>query len=74
MHLHSGVPSGSYKTISDVELATTGWADWSNARRLHLSLGMATRNRPRARLLRGSHDRAEARIRGMQNLGRFNFR
>lgn len=31
---------GPYKTIADVELATSGWVDWYNQRRLHGSLGM----------------------------------
>lgn len=31
---------GPYKTIADVEYATTGWVDWYNQRRLHGSLGM----------------------------------
>lgn len=31
---------GSYKTIADVEFATSGWVDWHNERRLHGSLGM----------------------------------
>lgn len=33
---------GPYKTISDVEFATAGWADWYNHRRLHGSLGMVS--------------------------------
>jgi transposase InsO family protein len=31
--------TGPYKTIADVEFATTGWVDWYNNRRLHGSLG-----------------------------------
>ena len=30
---------GPYKTIADVEYATTGWVDWYNNRRLHSTLG-----------------------------------
>lgn len=30
---------GPYKTIADVEFATSGWVDWYNNRRLHSSLG-----------------------------------
>ncbi len=30
---------GPYKTLADVEYATTGWVDWYNNRRLHGSLG-----------------------------------
>jgi putative transposase len=33
---------GPYKTIADVEYATTGWVDWYNQRRLHGSLQMLT--------------------------------
>lgn len=33
---------GPYKTIADVEYATSGWVDWYNNRRLHGSLGMVT--------------------------------
>src|SRR5262249_11103595 len=33
---------GPYKTISDVEYATSGWVDWYNNRRLHSSLGYLT--------------------------------
>jgi transposase InsO family protein len=33
---------GPYKTIADVEYATSGWVDWYNNRRLHGSLKMAT--------------------------------
>lgn len=29
---------GPYKTIADVEYATSGWVDWYNNRRLHSSL------------------------------------
>ena len=28
-----------HRTVSDVEFATAGWADWYNTRRLHSSLG-----------------------------------
>ena len=31
---------GPFKTIADVEFATSGWVDWYNERRLHGSLGM----------------------------------
>lgn len=31
---------GPYKTLADVEYATTGWVDWYNNRRLHGSIGM----------------------------------
>lgn len=30
---------GPYKTIADVEYATSGWVDWYNTRRLHSSIG-----------------------------------
>jgi putative transposase len=30
---------GPYKTIAEVEYATSGWVDWYNTRRLHSSLG-----------------------------------
>lgn len=33
---------GPYKTIADVEYATSAWVDWYNQRRLHGSLGMMT--------------------------------
>jgi putative transposase len=33
---------GPYKTLADIEYATTGWVDWYNHRRLHGSLGMLT--------------------------------
>lgn len=33
---------GPYKTISDVELATSRWVDWYNTRRLHGSLGIVS--------------------------------
>jgi putative transposase len=32
--------AGPYRTIADVEYATSGWVDWYNERRLHGSLGM----------------------------------
>lgn len=32
--------AGPYRTIADVEYATSGWVDWYNQRRLHGSLGM----------------------------------
>ncbi len=31
---------GPYRTLADVEYATSGWVDWYNNRRLHSSLGM----------------------------------
>jgi putative transposase len=31
-----------FKTLADVEYATSGWVDWWNNRRLHSSLGMLT--------------------------------
>ncbi len=31
--------AGPYKTIADVEYATSGWVDWYNNRRLHSTLG-----------------------------------
>ena len=34
--------TGPYKTITDVEYATTGWVDWYNYRRLQGSLGMVS--------------------------------
>lgn len=34
--------SGPYKTIADVEQATSRWVDWYNTERLHSSLGMMT--------------------------------
>ena len=33
---------GPYKTIADIEYATSGWIDWYNHRRLHGTLGMIT--------------------------------
>ncbi len=30
---------GPYRTLADVEYATSGWVDWYNNRRLHSSLG-----------------------------------
>ncbi len=29
----------SWRTVEDVELATLGWVDWFNNRRLHSALG-----------------------------------
>ncbi|TSD92789.1 transposase, partial [Skermania sp. ID1734] len=34
--------AGPYKTLNDIEYATSGWVDWYNHRRLHSSLGMLT--------------------------------
>ena len=34
--------AGPYKTLADIEYATTGWVDWYNHRRIHGSLGMLT--------------------------------
>jgi putative transposase len=36
---------GPYKTIADVEYATSGWVDWYNNRRLHGSIAMTTPTR-----------------------------
>ncbi len=33
---------GPYKTLADVEYATSGWVDWYNHRRLHGTLAMST--------------------------------
>ena len=35
---------GPFKTITDVEYATSGWVDWYNNRRLHGSLAMVSPN------------------------------
>lgn len=35
---------GPFKTITDVEYATSGWGDWYNNRRLHGSLAMVSPN------------------------------
>ena len=34
--------SGPYRTLADVDWATTGWVDWYNSRRLHSSLDYST--------------------------------
>ena len=31
---------GPYKSLADIEYATSGWVDWYNNRRLHPSIGM----------------------------------
>lgn len=35
-------PHGAWKTVTEVELATLGWVDWWNNRRLHQALGYQT--------------------------------
>ena len=35
----TGFHDGPYKTIADVEYATTGWVDWYSNRRFHSSHG-----------------------------------
>jgi putative transposase len=42
VHPHTVIHDGPYKTIADVEYATSGWVDWYNNRRLHGSIAMTT--------------------------------
>ena len=34
------IHAGAFRTIEDVEYATTAWVHWYNNRRIHSSLGM----------------------------------
>lgn len=61
---------GPYRHMADVELATAGWVDWYNDRRLHSSLDNLTPEE-----FETAHDAALTRelqpVRAARNLGRF---